>query len=98
MTFPGTLQWDYERYADKLSPALDLASDEREGSLRLQHPPLNISINQPCLVVDIHGTVVAALFPSVLSEERQVSVPRSIICLLVDGNVGEAEELCTSTA
>ena len=68
-----SLEWSYIRYAARLTPGQDVGSIDKEQSLQKQNPPLQITITRPSIVVDIHGYIVAALFPGILSSLRQVS-------------------------
>ncbi|KAF8257003.1 hypothetical protein EI94DRAFT_1539140, partial [Lactarius quietus] len=72
--------WDVTRYADKLlrKPVNSGTKDARttETSLRKRYPLLNgsaaeVPISRPCIVVDMHGVILAWYLPGILRDSRQ---------------------------
>ena len=82
--------WDATRYADKLpkNPAKSgtKAALASENSMRRQYPPLIDSDDEdtrssPCIIVDMHGVILAWYLPGILEDSRQVSVFTSPIAV-----------------
>lgn len=71
--------WDATRYAERV-PKVPLkpgtkASEKKETSLKRRYPPLNgITASIPCIIVDMHGTILTWYLPKILSDSRQVSL------------------------
>ena len=73
------VNWDAERYASRLpkkaSKKETKAYQERETSLRKRYPPLNgVEVSRPCIIVDMHGVILAWYLPGILKDSRQVGM------------------------
>jgi hypothetical protein len=77
------IEWDVTRYADKLPlrPANSgtKAALQTEESLNRRYPPRNdsaseVPISRPCIIVDMHGIILAWHLPRILKDSRQVSI------------------------
>ena len=73
------VNWDAERYASRLpkkaSNKETKASQKRERSLRKRYPPLNgVEVSKPCIIVDMHGVILAWYLPGILKNSRQVGM------------------------
>lgn len=81
------IEWDVTRYADRLPlrPANSgtksaLATEDR---LNRRYPPRNdltaeVPISRPCIIVDMHGIILAWHLPRILKDSRQVSFFRLV--------------------
>jgi hypothetical protein len=73
------VNWDAQRYASRLpkkAPNKETkSSQERETSLRKRYPPLNgVEVSKPCIIVDMHGVILAWYLPGILKDPRQVGM------------------------
>ena len=70
------IPWDAVRYADRLSPRESGRNEEREAKLASEYPPpvdlLQMVVDVPSIVVDMHGVILAWYLPQVLSPKCQV--------------------------
>jgi hypothetical protein len=73
------MEWDVTRYAERL-PKKPLksgtkASNEREELLRRRYPPpKGVIASMPCIIVDVHGIIMAWYLLGILSDSRQVGL------------------------
>jgi len=74
------LGWDAQCYLQKLPKGLlkeeSKADRDLKTSLRKQYPPLEdaaVTI-RPCIIVDLHGVILAWYLPGILSNCRQVGL------------------------
>jgi hypothetical protein len=77
------MEWDVTRYADKLPRKAANSGTptalENEDRMKRQYPLRNDSaaelpISRPCIIVDMHGIILAWYLPGVLQDSRQVSL------------------------
>ena len=55
------------------------SADAHEKSLRKRYPPrgdlaASISLSSPCIIIDMHGIILAWYLPGILTEARQVNI------------------------
>jgi hypothetical protein len=76
------IEWDITRYAENLprkpKNSGTKAAQDAESSLRRRYPPRNKSaaddtMSRPCIIVDMHGTILAWYLPGILKDSRQVN-------------------------
>lgn len=73
--------WDADRYADSLTPKQTGQNPKLEDRLSRAYPADHpgMYLNEPCVVVDIHGVILYWYLPDSLSTTRQVGVSTSYI-------------------
>jgi len=69
--------WDVTRYAENLPKFFSRpgtrASKQREESQRKRYHPLDgVKVSTLCIIVDMHGIILAWYLPGILSNYRQV--------------------------
>jgi hypothetical protein len=74
------LGWDAQCYSQRLPKGLlkegSRAERDLKDSLRRRYPPLmdtGVAI-RPCIIVDVHGVILAWYLPGILSNSRQVGL------------------------
>ncbi|KAH9983365.1 hypothetical protein BJV77DRAFT_966873 [Russula vinacea] len=81
------VQWDAARYAERAPKnTVNLqksgtkggknsgtkASKLKEASMKRLYPPLNeVIVSEPCIIVDMHGIIMAWYLPGILKDSRQ---------------------------
>ena len=74
------LGWDAQCYSQRLPKGLlregSKADRDLKASLRKQYPPVEDTAvkTRPCIIVDLHGVILAWYLPGILSNSRQVGL------------------------
>jgi len=71
--------WDVTWYAEDLLKTFSKlgtrASKKSEESQRKKYSPLNrVTVSTPCIIINIHGIILAWYLPGILSDSRQVGI------------------------
>ncbi len=68
------IPWDVDRYNDRLTRAMNGRDKAAEDVIKNAFPPLSMPrVEDPAIVVEKHGRILAWILPDILSKERQVS-------------------------
>lgn len=71
---PDAVKWNVQRYGDYLTPGCTGANVPSEESLLRRFPPLHLPgvQNEPLVVIDSAGNILAWYLPKLLSPQRRV--------------------------